>query len=70
MKAKKRQPAHFEITGRSSVFGSYSWKITVSETGIVAVRDKDRRRVSIEWKALIGAAMFYGHDSNGGAKRP
>lgn len=63
MRAKKRQPAHFKLTGRSSVMGTYNWNVTIDDQGVVAKRDADGRRVSIDWRTLIGAAMFHGLDS-------
>lgn len=65
MRAKKRQPARFDVVARSSVFknGKIVWKVVVdSDAGMVATR-QDGRRVAIDWERMIGAAMFYGHDS-------
>lgn len=71
MKARKRQPAHFDVEGRSSVFPDRKilWRVKVTTLGVEATRDMDHRRVAIEWDRLIGLAMFYGHDSEKGAQR-
>lgn len=64
MKAHKRAPAHFKVTGYSSAFKhDTEWKITVTESGIQARRLYDGRELSIGWRPLLGAAMFYGCDS-------
>lgn len=61
MKAKKRQPAHFDVQHRSSVFQkTVTWKVTVTERGVTARRDCDGTQVSITWEKLIGQALFYG----------
>ena len=71
--AKKRQPAHFEVGGYSSVMKrTVWWSVTVTTTGITAKRQMDRREVTIEWERLIAMAMFYGHDygpKNGEGRR-
>lgn len=64
MKAKKRGPARFEVSGHSAAFKKrVLWKVTVTETGVTARRTEDGRELSIDWRTLLGSAMFYGHDS-------
>lgn len=62
---KRKRSAHFKFAQRSPAFGcNVEWRIEATEGGIVATRDVDSRRVSIDWRTLIGAAMFYGSDSD------
>lgn len=62
--AKKRQPATFYVEGVSPVTGApFSWRVRLTEAGVVATRKSDGRRVSLDWRTLIGLAMFHGKDS-------
>lgn len=64
MKAKKRGPAYFDVRGHSAAFKrEIVWRVCVGENGIHARRTIDGRELSIDWRALLGAAMFYGCDS-------
>lgn len=64
MKAKKRGPAYFDVRGHSAAFKrDIVWRVCVSENGITARRIVDGRELSIDWRTLLGSAMFYGHDS-------
>lgn len=67
MKARKRQPARFTVSGYSPAFKKeVAWAVTVSETGVHARRAEDGREISIGWRELFGSAMFYGRDSQRG----
>lgn len=67
MKAAKRKPARFRVGGYSAAFKTtVQWEVTVSESGIRARRSVDAREVSIDWRTLLGAALFYGSGSNEG----
>lgn len=60
MTARRRQPANFEVTYRSSVWKrTVTWKITADTHGITARRD-DGRHVAISWERLISTALFWG----------
>lgn len=63
--ARRRQPATFNVRGRSAAFPGVEveWTVVVTETGYVATRRSDGRRVAIGWKEAIGIAMFEGRDS-------
>jgi len=69
MEVKKRRPANFELTEYSPAFlDDVVWHVEVNNAGVTARRDIDKVTVTIEWKRLIGAAMYYGHQytaSNG-----
>ena len=70
MKARKRQPARFTVSGYSPAFKKeVAWNVTVGETGVCARRAEDGREISIGWRELFGAAMFYGRDSQRGDTR-
>lgn len=64
MKAAKRGPAHFVLKGKSSIKGlaDYEWRVTVTTNGVTAKRTRDNVEVSIDWRTLLGVAMFHGHD--------
>jgi hypothetical protein len=63
--ARPRSPAYFTLDTYSSAFQeSCTWRIRISETGILA-RRQDGRELSISWRTLLGAAMVYGKDSQG-----
>lgn len=64
MKAHKRSPATFRVEGHSAAFGAtVEWRVIVTESGVQARRLIDGRELAIDWRQLLGAAMFYGHDS-------
>ena len=64
MKSRKRSPATFRVSGHSAAFGAtVEWRVVVSESGVQARRLQDGRELAIGWRQLLGAAMFYGHDS-------
>ena len=70
MKARKRGPARFDVEGYSAAFKQVVlWKIEVTGSGVTARRQLDGRELSIGWRALLGAAMFYGADSLRGDTR-
>ena len=62
MNANPRRPATFVIDTPSSVKGlpPVKWKAVVSEKGLVATRSTDGRRVSIDWRILLGTMLFFG----------
>jgi hypothetical protein len=65
MKDRKTK-ARFFFSKHSGAFKrKVEWKIVASNSGVSAQRD-DGRKVSISWQQLIGAAMFYGCDSERG----
>ena len=64
MKARRRSPATFRVEGYSGAFKTtVEWRVIVTESGIQARRLLDGREISIDWRQLLGTAMFYGHDS-------
>ncbi len=64
MKATRRGPAFFTVSGYSAAYKrEVTWKITVTESGVNARRQEDGRDLSIDWRTLLGSAMFYGCDS-------
>lgn len=65
MKANPRRPATFVLDTPSSVKGlpPVRWKVVISEKGLVATRSSDGRRVSIDWRCLLGSMLFFGKDS-------
>jgi len=64
VKAARRGPANFTVSGYSAAFKrDVVWKITVTESGVSAKRTEDGRDLSIDWRTLLGSAMFYGCDS-------
>ncbi len=61
MKCKRRSPARFTVTDKSAVFRqTVTWRITITEGGMEAIRDVDHKVVSIGWRTLLSAAIFYG----------
>lgn len=70
MIAKKRGPARFTVSGYSAAYrNDITWKVEVTQSGVTARRVIDGRELSIGWRELFGAAMFYGVDSLRGNTR-
>ena len=63
LRARQRRPATFVVEGKSPVFGEDTvWQIQCSTEGVRARRVRDGKTVRLDWRTVVGAALYYGKE--------